>query len=52
MHYDYGPGTLALVAADGVILGLARYNSGIMGLVGAIRTLRDDAGGPAPSATP
>jgi membrane protease YdiL (CAAX protease family) len=28
MHYAYGSGTLALIFADGVILGLARYRSG------------------------
>jgi membrane protease YdiL (CAAX protease family) len=28
MHYSYGIGTVALIAADGVILGLARYRSG------------------------
>ena len=39
MHYAYGPGTLALVAADGVILGFAREKSGSLWVPVAMHAL-------------
>ena len=39
MHYLYGPGTLALVAVDGVVLGLARHRSGSLWVPVAMHAL-------------
>ena len=39
MHYRYGLGTLPLIAADGVLLGLARYRGGSLWLPIAMHVL-------------
>jgi uncharacterized protein len=39
MHYSYGPGTIALIAADGVILGFARFKSGSLWVPVAMHAL-------------
>ena len=39
LHYSYGAGTLALVAIDGVMFGLARYQSGSLYLPMAMHAL-------------
>jgi membrane protease YdiL (CAAX protease family) len=39
MHYAYGPGTLALIAVDGVVLGLARHRSGSLWVPAAMHAL-------------
>jgi membrane protease YdiL (CAAX protease family) len=39
LHYQYGPATLALVAADGVVFGLARQYGGSLWLPVAMHTI-------------